>query len=172
MKLRHHLEKAVTSFRGPNVFLSNFYPSPISLPEFANEHGLFWAIEEAPTVEHAYQAYKAVRREDFDKILRAKKPAEAKKLGRQVEKIDGWDSFKEDIMLRLLQAKFSQHSRLRDRLVVTGDRMLIEGNGWGDRYWGVCNGRGKNRLGILLMQVRQEIREHGYQSFRRDLGEV
>ena len=45
----------------------------------------------------------------------------------------------------------------------TGDAELIEGNTWHDNYWGVCscskcNGRGKNRLGKLLMKVREELR--------------
>lgn len=38
-----------------------------------------------------------------------------------------------------------------------GDAELIEGNTWGDRIWGVCDGVGENRLGKILMRVRAEM---------------
>jgi predicted NAD-dependent protein-ADP-ribosyltransferase YbiA (DUF1768 family) len=40
-----------------------------------------------------------------------------------------------------------------------GEAPLIEGNTWNDRYWGVCRGTGKNRLGQILMRIRSEIRQ-------------
>ena len=46
----------------------------------------------------------------------------------------------------------------RQRLLDTGDRELIEGNTWGDRFWGVCRGEGENKLGRILMRVRDELR--------------
>ena len=49
---------------------------------------------------------------------------------------------------------------LEPLLLATGDAELIEGNNWGDTYWGKCNGQGLNRLGILLMQIRDYIRSN------------
>ena len=60
----------------------------------------------------------------------------------------------------LLQQKFS-FTVLKRQLLETGAAELIEGNYWGDRYWGVCKGVGDNWLGKLLMTVRKEIREGG-----------
>ena len=42
-------------------------------------------------------------------------------------------------------------------LAATEDKLLIEGNTWGDVEWGVSNGKGKNLLGMILMQVREKI---------------
>lgn len=44
------------------------------------------------------------------------------------------------------------------RLAETGDVDLVEGNTWGDTFWGVYNGRGENWLGVLLMLTREELR--------------
>ena len=63
-------------------------------------------------------------------------------------------------MKELLMAKFSQNEDLKKKLLDTGDATLIEGNTWGDKYWGVCKGVGKNRLGELLMEVREELKQN------------
>lgn len=47
---------------------------------------------------------------------------------------------------------------LSEMLEATGDAELIEGNHWGDTFWGVCNGVGQNNLGKLLMAIRSENR--------------
>jgi predicted NAD-dependent protein-ADP-ribosyltransferase YbiA (DUF1768 family) len=60
-------------------------------------------------------------------------------------------------MLDALRDKFSD-PELRAKLLATGDEFLVEGNHWGDTYWGVCNGKGRNMLGSLLMKVREEIK--------------
>ena len=61
-------------------------------------------------------------------------------------------------MRSLLAQKFRLGSPLGLRLLATGDAELIEGNTWGDRYWGIVNGAGENRLGTLLMDRRAELR--------------
>ena len=61
-------------------------------------------------------------------------------------------------MLNVVRAKFDQHPDLAQKLLETGDEELVEGNTWGDRYWGVCGGKGKNMLGKILMRVREELR--------------
>jgi hypothetical protein len=40
------------------------------------------------------------------------------------------------------------------------DARLVEGNTWNDRYWGVCRGVGQNKLGHLLMKLREEYKEY------------
>ena len=47
--------------------------------------------------------------------------------------------------------------------MATGDRVLVEGNDWGDTYWGMCNGEGKNYLGKMLMSIREEIKGKKYE---------
>ena len=54
------------------------------------------------------------------------------------------------------QSKFRGDIDLRSLLVATGDRELIEGNTWGDTFWGVDKntGQGENHLGRILMELR------------------
>ena len=85
--------------------------------------------------------------------------AAAKKLGRTVKLRPDWNEVKLSVMLEVLRHKFNQNPDLADKLLATGDTLLQEGNTWHDYYWGVCNGKGENNLGKLLMLVRQELRE-------------
>ncbi|WP_242837734.1 NADAR domain-containing protein [Ruminococcus albus] len=47
---------------------------------------------------------------------------------------------------------------LQKKLLATGGEELVEGNDWNDRIWGKVNGQGENRLGIIFMKVREELR--------------
>ena len=62
-----------------------------------------------------------------------------------------------------MRAKFTQNPKLKEQLLSTGDAILIEGNTWNDRYWGVdaSSGVGKNHLGKLLMKIRSELKANG-----------
>jgi len=80
-------------------------------------------------------------------------PGEAKRCGKMINCRPDWEGVKVDIMFALLASKFSDTS-LMDKLVATGDAELIEKNSWGDVFWGVCQGVGKNWLGKLLMSIR------------------
>ena len=44
-----------------------------------------------------------------------------------------------------------------EMLLATDDMEIIEGNVWGDTFWGVCDGKGENNLGKVLMEVRQHL---------------
>jgi predicted NAD-dependent protein-ADP-ribosyltransferase YbiA (DUF1768 family) len=57
-------------------------------------------------------------------------------------------------MWALLVQKFTRHPDLAQALLATGRADLVEGNDWGDTYWGVCRGQGRNQLGCQLMEVR------------------
>ena len=135
----------ITAFVGPYRWLSNFWPCQI------NFMGLTF-----PSVENAYQAAKCkdpIRR----KLFLSCSAATAKSLGRQIEIHPDWDNIKLGVMFRLIEKKF-QDPILRKILLDTGDHQLIEGNNWGDTFWGVCNGEGQNRLGKILMAERSLIR--------------
>ena len=138
--------ESIERFAGPHRFLSNFYPAPMVW------EGRYW-----PTAEHAYQAAKCSRADHARMILEAPSPGAAKRLGRKIELRADWDEVKERVMLEIVRAKFD-NAHLRRLLIATGEAELIEGNYWGDRFWGVCRGEGENRLGRILMRVRTEIR--------------
>lgn len=140
---------AIRGFKGPNRWLSNFWPCLI-----IDNQGLTYR-----SVEHAYQATKfEYGSEMFEKIRTADTPAQAKKLGKSPGKRDDFDDIKEHLMYRLLKQKFHPETELARWLNDTGNQDIIEENKWGDTFWGVCNGEGKNVLGKLLMQVREELR--------------
>jgi ribA/ribD-fused uncharacterized protein len=127
-------------------FLSNFHPSTIKYD------GRVYR-----TVEHAYQAAKTNEPIDKKRIGNASTPGEAKRHGKRCTLRKDWEAIKNNVMLDLLRVKFS-HEPYRSQLLATGNSKLIEGNTWGDQYWGVCRGKGKNMLGVLLMKVRDEVR--------------
>ena len=153
--MKNGFNQTVHEFAGEHKFLSNFYPSSIVVILETDGGSACRVI--APTVEHAYQAMKATNEADFHKIAAAPTPGKAKQLGRKIFIRPDWDSIKDDTMLNLLRQKF-QYWELRKKLMDTGNVMLVEGNHWGDTYWGMCKrtGKGENRLGLLLMHIRQE----------------
>lgn len=137
----------IRDFRGEYNFLSNFYPVKVKC-----DFGLIYNSTEA-----AYQAQKTM-----DRMIRLMftnyKPIVAKRNGKKIKLRNDWEEVKLDIMLDLLRQKF-QYSGLRQKLIDTGDEKLIEGNWWGDTFWGICRGIGENHLGKLLMKVRAELLE-------------
>lgn len=131
--------KIISKFRGEYAFLSNFY-----------------ILNDGKSVEHYYQAAKCNNLKDYITILNASTPAEAKRLSKQIEIRQDWGNIKLVVMEQLLIKKFSDPI-LAEKLVNTLDYQLIEGNEWGDKFWGVCNGVGYNHLGRLLMKIRDEF---------------
>lgn len=134
----------IDSFSGGWRFLSNFAPAKV---EFEGEV--------YPTTEHAYQAAKTLDPEQRRKIREATSPAEARRAGRDLTLRPDWEEVKVPIMEVLLRGKFAS-PYMRTKLRSTGRATLIEGNTWGDVFWGVCGGRGENNLGRLLMKIRDE----------------
>lgn len=132
----------IDSFRGEYRFLSNFYSCPIIF-----EGDLYSSLE------HAFQASKTLDSNERKVVRVAVKAGDAKRAGRKVTKRGDWDDVRVGIMRELLYQKFND-LQLRQRLINTGDAELVEGNNWGDVFWGVCRGRGENWLGKLLMEIR------------------
>lgn len=146
-------------FDGDYSFLSNFYPVEVELD------GIKY-----PTVENAFQAAK-IQKESLELTNSSRiysgfnivGPAEAKKMGRKVHIREDWDAVKDGIMYKLVRDKFFNYPELGAKLLSSVGHELKEGNTWHDNYWGDCDcvrcksTIGQNKLGIILMQVRDEL---------------
>lgn len=139
--------RIIAKFDGEYSFLSNFYPCIIDID------GIRYG-----TVEHAFQASKTDNQQDKRRIAFASTPGRAKRLGQSVTLRPDWEDIKVEVMRGLLIIKFVDNPVLGSRLIATGNAELVEGNTWGDQFWGVCGGEGKNWLGRLLMEIREESR--------------
>lgn len=137
----------IDEFLGKYRFLSNFYPCNIE-----------YNGKKYTSTEHAFQAAKTLDESWHDRIQNAETPGVAKKLGKQAPMRPDWESTKIGVMEDLLRIKFNI-PELKEKLLETGNRELIEGNFWNDCFWGVCEGKGTNHLGKLLMKVRNELGE-------------
>lgn len=138
------------SARGSHGCFSNF-----------SRHAVVLGGKRWPTSEHYFQAMKFPHDpERQERIRKAANPFEAKKLawekGVRIRK--GWDNARDQVMLEVLRAKFTQHAALQETLLETGDALLVE-HTTNDSYWGDGgDGSGQNKLGKLLMKVREELR--------------
>lgn len=147
------MTNVIPYFTGRYRFLSNFYPSPVTY------QGIQYK-----TVEHAYQAAKTTDPFQRTMIQNALSAGSAKNFGRRVTMRPNWEEIKVLTMLDLLRKKFGD-PELHKKLLETGSATLVEGNSWNDVFWGVCDGKGNNTLGKLLMVVRDEGKDpvlHNY----------
>ncbi len=138
----------IDRFVGDYRFLSNFFPR-----EVTSDTGHTYA-----SVEHAYQAAKATTEENRIVIAAATSPKKAKRRGAKLPPPPDWEGRKVEIMRRLIRRKFAPGTELAAKLVETKDAELVEGNDWGDTFWGRCDGVGENHLGRLLMETRADLR--------------
>jgi N-glycosidase YbiA len=138
----------IDSFQGEYRFLSNFWPAVVRFD------GMTY-----PTVEHAYQAAKTMDMKERLRISELATPGLAKKAGKKVKMRSDWGDEVKIIFMRLFLTLKFQDPKLRKKLLQTGTEKLVEGNTWGDTFWGVCDGKGKNHLGKLLMEVRKQCRK-------------
>lgn len=132
--------RVIDSFQGEYRFLSNF-----------------WIESDGTHVEGEYQASKVLPIAEHVKLM---DPSTAKQWGKSMrgrERSD-WREVNLDIMFDLVMNKFAEHLDLQAKLLSTGNAELIEGNTWGDTFYGMCNGEGENHLGKILMKVREMLR--------------
>lgn len=163
----------ITSFDGSRRYLSNPYRCPV----------LFEGIE-YPGAEWAFQAAKSLDLAFRHRIAVMSEWREAKAAGRAIRLRPTWDTVKRQIMMKILLDKFTRNPGLGAALITTGSAVLVEGNTWGDWYWGAVpfNGTasewqtnppglpiwqtespyqilaGRNWLGWQLMMIRDLLR--------------
>lgn len=162
--------KVISSFKGQYRPFSNFWRAevrpfwwPSTLPAFPGNEWLFQAWKVEPKDSYAWLS-------EVEWISEASSPGEAKRRGRVTAILrPDWEEIKIDVMRYCVQLKFRNHDNLRQLLLDTGDATLIEGNTWGDRFWGAeynygfkaedDKWLGHNWLGKLLMEEREELRK-------------
>lgn len=152
-------DEVIDSFTGNWRFLSNFSLDTMHVPGDTRWSG------EWRTAEHLFQAMKTRDPSEIDRVRSATTPGIAKRLGRKVALRSDWDEVRIPSMQMVILCKFKYGSLLAERLLNTGEAQLVEGNTWGDTFWGVCDGVGENWLGRILMHRRellQAAREHSH----------
>jgi ribA/ribD-fused uncharacterized protein len=140
----------------------HFYSTTAEYGCFSNfsRHSIRLKGKTWPTSEHYFQAQKFSGTKHEEEVRLARTPMLAARMGRDRKRPlrRDWESVKEQVMLEAVRAKFAQHDDLRVILLGTGDAMLVE-HTENDNYWGDGgDGSGKNRLGHVLMQVREELK--------------
>lgn len=143
------MQNKITEFKGEHNWLSNFFPCNILVDG-----------EWYPSVEHAYMSHKCDNPWWKSKCRdRATSAAEIKRLSKLVNLVEGWDDMRISVMQKCLEAKFRLPA-FANKLIETGDAIIEEGNNWGDEFWGINlkTGAGSNNLGILILQIRNNIK--------------
>ena len=149
-------------------FLSNMYPLNKKILTIQNTYAL--------TSEHAYQAGKFADSTLHNQVAHV--TAESRQLGEELDGIAAknlahelldageplhpkWGhQMKLAVMEEAVKRKFIANPDLLSMLAATGDEILVEGNDWGDRFWGVDpigSDNGENHLGLILMRVREKL---------------
>ena len=137
----------ILEFSGKYRFLSNFYPAETRVLGI-----------DFPSSEHAYQACKT-KDIDMRYELAEMTAGQAKRAGGKLVLRPDWDNVtKVECMELCLRAKF-MNPELAKKLIHTESAQLVEGNTWGDTYWGIFRNMGKNMLGKLLMEVRGDLQK-------------
>lgn len=137
----------ILQFKGDFAFLSSLYPAAFMYD------GILWSCAEA-----ALQASKTddpAERRRFSELS----PDNVRQKGSRIVSRPGWEAARPEIMRAILREVYAQNPELRERLLATGSRRLINGTKK-DRYWGLdlMTWEGENLLGRLLTELRQALR--------------
>lgn len=139
-------------------FLSNFYPYKKNGGKYPHLVKIIYNNIVFDCVENAYQAAKSPDRNlqlEFSKMS----PYDTKAYWETHTEIrTDWDDVKLSLMTDFVWQKFYSNSNLAQMLIATQDAVLEEGNDWGDVFWGICEGKGENKLGKILMDLRSELK--------------
>jgi N-glycosidase YbiA len=146
----------------PTPTVIHFYSTRDEYGCFSNFAGYPVVIggKKWPTSEHYFQAQKFAGTPHEEEVRQARSPMIAARMGRDRKRPlrRDWEAVKDGIMRQVVLAKFTQHADIREVLLGTGDALIVE-HTEKDSYWGDGgDGSGKNRLGQILMQVREELR--------------
>lgn len=152
--------KKIENFTTPETrFLSNFYPYKKDGREYPIKVKVIYNEIEFDCVENAYQAAKFLEKQkqiEFSKMS----PYETKAYWEENSNYcQDWNEVRLQIMEDLVWQKFNNSLELIQMLLNTQNAILEEGNDWGDVFWGVCEGKGENHLGKILMKTREKLRE-------------
>ena len=139
----------ISEFQDEYRWLSNFWPVDI-----------FYRGRNFKSVEHAYQAQKNVSEAWQSFCEKEIDPKRVKEKSGEISLRSDWYNINEKIMEELLYLKFSKEPFKSQLLHTQGE--IQEGNKWGDIFWGVDleSGEGKNRLGKMIMKIREEIQKN------------
>lgn len=153
---------SILEFKGEYSFLSNGYPSPVTY------EGLTFSNSQA-----AFQAQKTLNLQVRKQFLNLDSQS-AFELGRTIAIRPDWDKIKIDLMKEIITQKFIQNPDLKKRLLDTGNMVLIYGNYWNETFWGfdLQKKSGKNIVGRLLMEVRNELRRQASNTSRSERTDV
>ena len=135
----------IKGFHGEYRWLSNFWAAPLTVGSMT-----------FATSEHAYQAAKSLLPNEWALVNATSSPGRAKRIGQQLTLRPDWEDIKIEVMREIIAAKFDQNPDLKTKLLATKGRRLFEENTWGDTFWGTCNGFGRNYLGLIIMNYRDE----------------
>lgn len=161
----------IHEFRGEHLFLSNMQPLrfPILTIQgtyaYSSEHAYQAAKFTDPVIHRLVAHVTALERQKGERLdgISSKNLAHELIDGDESLKNPGWgDQMKLAVMEEAVRRKFIANPDLLDMLLATGDEELVEGNTWGDRFWGVDpvgSEDGENHLGQVLMQVRGVLRK-------------
>lgn len=132
-------------FKGDYAFLSNSFPCTIEIDGlvYSSAEAAFWA--QRVKDEKARRKYTRLN------------PNKAREKGMQAEPIDDWEDIKLDVLMKVLKIKFSD-PELKEKLLSTGNAKLINTNTYRDEYYGMYLGKGRNKLGVTLMSLRDELK--------------
>lgn len=140
------MNKNINEFRNEYFFLSNFFERAVAYKGVTFQNN-----------ESAFQAMKCADKKEISTFANLN-PSEGKHKGRHIKLRSDWEEVKDQFMYEIVKAKFEQNPDLKAKLLSTGTTSLEEGNTWGDKIWGTVNGIGENRLGKILMCVRNELK--------------
>ena len=135
----------IDNFNGYFDFLNNEYPCQVYFD------GLLFK-----SVAYAYQAARSIQRHIREKIALADNTNELYEIASKIDDPENWTSLRLKYMESLIRDKFRRNRELRERLIATGTRELI--NTYSDPtisniFWGVVENKGQNQLGRLLQTV-------------------
>lgn len=137
--------------RGKNGYLSTSYPAPL-----IDSHGRHYF-----TSDHFYYSQPFINDGVINKkgliVVNSKSASKAKELCG--DGVEVWDERKKlSVMAMSLLIKFNQNEKLKDKLLATKNaKIIFRGS---DKFWGTGkNGDGENKLGLLLMRIRQVLQD-------------
>ncbi len=156
--MKNWLEHKPESFFFKGKWIHNWF-SNMSLCEIVVDGKTY------PSTENYYQAMKSLD-EDIQLQISVATPSQSKQMGRRIKIREDWEEVKVEFMRKALEAKFTQNEFYKGMLLATcdftgiKDDVIVEWNNWGDKEWGADwkTGIGNNKLGILLMEVREKLK--------------